>query len=108
MRDALRYQQKKIGGKSGDSGDEMLTDEVSYDDGDMKNALAFLTPTASKFPRQTTVLGGDTETPTTSFTHARTSTKTITDEDSPKFPPDFADDASNSTVYSYVSKNVKF
>lgn len=102
MRDALRYRQKRISGKSGDSGDDVSIDELTQDDWDMSKALAFLSPTASKFPRQTTVLGGSSGTPASSFTQIRTPTKSMTDEDSPKIPVDFDDEASGSTVYSYV------
>lgn len=101
MRDAIRYRQKRICGKSGDSGDEASIDE-STQDSDMANALAFLTPTASKFPRQTTTLGGSSGIPTTSFTKTRTPPETMTDEDLLKIPADFEDETSSSTVYSYV------
>lgn len=63
MRDALRYRQKqkRLVGKSGDSGDEMANvstnDESTQDAWELKDALSFLVPTSSKFQRKTTVLG---------------------------------------------------
>lgn len=71
----------------------------------MKDALAFLEPTSFRFPRKTTVLGGSNETPSTSFSQARTSTaKTATTEDDEwqKNPFELDDEASGSTVYSFV------
>lgn len=62
IRDALRYRQKKITGKSGDSGDELMDDETQSNkskDSKLLDSLAFLTPTTSKFSRQT--IGGTDE-----------------------------------------------
>lgn len=101
MRDALRYRQKRIGGKSGDSGDDQAVDE-EQDDWELKDALAFLAPTSFRFPRKTTVLGGSAEAATSSFTQARSSVNATTDEDSSKLPFDLEDEVSNSSVYSYV------
>lgn len=104
MRDALRYRKKRISGKSGDSGDDVSIDESSKDDWDMKDALSFLAPTASKFPRQVIVLGGSTETPNVNFTpdDGTPDDRIPEDDDPPKFPNDPDDEASGSTVYSYV------
>lgn len=72
MRDAYRYQrQKRIGGKSGDSGDEVSIDGAD-DVWELKDALTFLAPTSFRFPRKTIVLGGSTDTPETSLSQART------------------------------------
>lgn len=104
MRDAVRYRQRRIGGKSGDSGDEMPIDD-SQDDWEMKDALSFLIPTSFRFPRNTIVLGGSTSASTstsTNFTEARTPSKAITDDDLSKKASDLDDDASNASVYSYV------
>lgn len=108
MRDAIRYRQKRISGKSGDSGDDVAIDESSQDAWNMEDSLAFLAPTAFRFPRKTTILGGldtETETPSTSFTKARTSNKATKDGDSSI--PDFDDEASGSTIYSYVCIHIK-
>lgn len=101
MKDALRYRKKRMGGKSGDSGDDLSIDEIA-DDPEL-NAFAFLLPTSSRFPRETTVLGGSAGAPNDRFTKARTPTNVTTDEDSTKFPFD-EDDASTPTkaVYAYV------
>lgn len=60
LRDAARYQQKKkIGGKSGDSGDELGLDEENVDEraSVLDDGLACLTPTATRIPRKTTSFG---------------------------------------------------
>lgn len=58
IQDSLRCKRKKIGGKSGDSGDETNADDSSKtgDDGDSNDYLAFLSPTSTKFPRKTITL----------------------------------------------------
>lgn len=56
-RDAVRYRQKKITGKSGDSGDENMNDDSIADDWELKESLSFLTPTSSRFARKTMVIG---------------------------------------------------
>lgn len=58
VRDSVRYKQKKIAGKSGDSGDDTLTDEPTANSSGELSSFAFLLPTASKFPRKTSTLGG--------------------------------------------------
>lgn len=60
IRDAARYRNRKIAGKSGDSGDETFTDEFTTSDSD--NYLAFLTPSPHKFPRKSMTFGGATST----------------------------------------------
>lgn len=102
MRDALRYQNKRISGKSGDSGDEISIDETSKDDSEFKDALSFLGPTATRFPRKVIVLGGSTETPNANLTLADTSINDIPEEDTQLLRLDPDDEASGSTVYSYV------
>lgn len=98
MRDALRYQSKRISGKSGDSGDDVSIEETSKEDSEFKDALSFLGPTATQFPRKVIVLGGSTDTPNE---NADTSTNDIPEEPPfLRFDPD--DEASGSTVYSYV------
>lgn len=94
--DSTRYRQKKIAGKSGDSGDEMMNDDSTKDDSDLQNSWAFLTPTSSRFPRTTTVMGAGTSTTMTPIeedeAHDRaTNPFLIDDQSSPTF------------VYSYVS-----
>ncbi|XP_055918302.1 uncharacterized protein LOC129950384 [Eupeodes corollae] len=59
IRDSLRHKHKKVCGKSGDSGDEMFFGETGCSE--LNDALAFLTPTSSKFPRSTIIMGGTEE-----------------------------------------------
>lgn len=57
MRDALRYRQKKITGKSGDSGNDEMFDDMAEGDTETDDYLAFLSPTRQKFPRTTMSIG---------------------------------------------------
>lgn len=60
LRDAARYQQKKkIGGKSGDSGDEIGLDEENDNQSAsvLDEGLACLASTATRVPRKTTSFG---------------------------------------------------
>lgn len=99
MRDAHRYRQKKIAGKSGDSGDEMHIDESSKDGGDSNDFLSFLTPTSSRFPRKTMVMGAATETMTTPESSQHSYNPLEEDRDTNPFNND---DDSSASVYSFV------
>lgn len=57
MRDALRYRQKKITGKSDDSGNDEMFDNMAEGDTENDDYLAFLSPTRQKFPRTTMSIG---------------------------------------------------
>lgn len=104
MRDAKRYRDKKIGGKSGDSGDENLTDDTSQDNWELKDALSFLTPTSSRFARKTMVMGGGASTESSPSTfnpieedesHDRSLDKLLFESEN--------EPSSQSSVYSFVS-----
>lgn len=96
IRDAVRYRQKKVSGKSGDSGDEIDIDAQNSRDPDL-DSFAFLTPTSSKFPRKTAVLGGAAQ--------PSSASESITGDDIEFIPAD--DSESNTSVYSYESKSKK-
>lgn len=100
IRDAVRYRQKKVTGKSGDSGDDEC-DEAPNDESN--DAFAFLTPTSQKFPRKTTVMGGAAETSKVETPKAKTFKDK--DESTMDIPTDDANakDNDSSTVYAYVS-----
>lgn len=100
IRDSLRYQQKKVILKSGDSGDEANSDDQTKKDVDL-DSFAFLTPTSTKFPRKTIVLGGAAKPTATS-----TSTASAT-EVNDWTPDDESESNSNASVYSYESKSKK-
>lgn len=97
IQDSLRYKRKKIAGKSGDSGDEMHVDETSNDSNDY---LAFLTPTSSKFPRKTLVMGAanSKQSPDNPDLDELYGTSLLN-----HFDQDDTSQTSASTVYSYVS-----
>lgn len=59
LRDGFRYRKKAaLKEKSGKSGDEGGSEEADEkDDWPFKDALSFLLPTTSKYPRKTTALG---------------------------------------------------
>lgn len=114
IRDAARYRQRKIGGKSGDSGDEAIDDETASVSG-IDNDLAFLMPTADRFPRDTITIGGainsvsrnSNESTKTMGKKSKASSSSQTlntsgEEDLFKIF-DGDNDQSNSSVYSYVS-----
>lgn len=92
IRDSVRYRQKKVGGKSGDSGDESAFEEPAGDTY-LNDAFAFLMPTPSKFPRKTMILGGAASSAGTSRTN--TPTTEVEQRDS--------DGESRISNYSYVS-----
>lgn len=100
MRDALRYKRKQIAGKSGDSGDE-ITGETTKDGDESNDFLAFLTPTSSRFPRKTMVMGAGTE-PTAPSASA-SSQNTFDDFNPDQEYDPVCDDESRSSVYSFVS-----
>lgn len=95
IRDAVRYRQKKVSGKSGDSGDDIDIDAQNSRDPDL-DSFAFLTPTSSKFPRKTAVLGG-AQPSSASELIPGDGIELIQDDDS----------ESNTSVYSYESKSKK-
>lgn len=117
MRDAVRYRQKKISGKSGDSGDEALMDDASASGLSEKDGhLAFLLPTSVKYPRMTATFGG---TKTTTKPHTKVSkdmspttandlsndsmNASLNDDDAFKMSFEDENSVDNSSVYSYVS-----
>lgn len=56
LRDGIRYRKKTVVlGKSGDSADD--DPDTEHDEWPFRDALAFLIPTMSKHPRQTTAFG---------------------------------------------------
>lgn len=106
MRDAVRYKRNKTRGKSGDSADDMHIDESSKEGGDSNDYLSFLTPTSSRFPRKTTVLGGArSETPTSTASSQQTldgpTEEDIADEQAYD-PFNTEEDSNNSSAYSFV------
>lgn len=104
IRDALRYRQKKIGGKSGDSGGELENDEAINDDWEFKDSLAFLTPTTSRHPRQTITLGaGNDHSKDPTDPKQKPYNPLLEDSDNIAFEFDEATESSVSSVYSYVS-----
>lgn len=105
MRDALRYQQKKkTVAKSGDSGGEdAADDELSREDCELKDALSFLTPTSSKFPRKTTVIGAGT-----SSLSSTVDSPILDDEERDAQVFDCDDSSMASSTYSYVSALFSF
>lgn len=102
IRDSLRYQQKKVILKSGDSGDEANSDDQTKRDVDL-DSFAFLTPTSAKFPRKTIVLGGAAK-PTATSTAISTPSATEVNDWT---PDDESESNSNASVYSYESKSKK-
>lgn len=102
MRDAQRYKTKKIKGKSGDSGDETPV-ETSKSGDDSNDVFAFLTKSSSRYPRNTIQMGAGVDfTTTRSIASSQNSQNDMPEEDN-RWPHEFDDDSSKSTVYSYVS-----
>lgn len=102
MRDAVRYKRKKITGKSGDSGDETAVETFKSGD-DSNDVFAFLTQTSSRYPRDTIKMGAGVDfTTTRSIATSQNSQSDMPEEDD-RWPHEYDDESSKSTVYSYVS-----
>lgn len=97
IRDSLRYRQKKISGKSGDSGGDEMNEEMAGNDNDVDDALSFLASTSSKFPRKTMVLGGATNTASLARSQTPTSSAAADTEQQD------SEAESSLSAYSYVS-----
>lgn len=110
MRDALRYKRKKIVGKSGDSGGETPMDETntSKDGSESMDYLSFLTPTSSRFPRKTIVMGAETEGTSVALVQPSDLLEDTIRHDRETNP--FCEDAddSSASVYSFASVSILF